>query len=471
MSLPEYPETRREQYLSVIAGQNTTDILPEKPLTREEQYLDYIAVNGGGGGGTSDYTDLSNKPQINSVELTGNKTGAAFGLAAAEDVTGIQEVIPDTATSSNKLATAADISNEEIAATATGSSISITDGADADLLKISAKGKSEVVSGEMVSVGASGITITATDGTNSTTATITTAKPYRAPSDDYYDSIDGENVITACGEIDLGDLTWTKNANNEFVTRLIGRYTSSGNSKLLLCTKYASGHSSIRANKSIWFEYYNTPEDILVKDSDYADATGADFKTAVTGEKLVYKLQTDVTTPLSDSEKAALAALKTYENTTTISATDSPVLLVEYIKNTANGNVINTIIDMIDDKQDELTFDSTPTASSDNPVTSGGVYTALSGKAETTNITVSVPAASWTGASAPYTQTVNVTGITATDTPILDVVVSSTVSTGLAEISAFGCISTAETGAGTITFSCYESKPTTDMTIAVKVVR
>ena len=31
-------------------------------------------------------------------------------------------------------------------------------------------------------------------------------------------------------------------------------------------------------------------------------------------------------------------------------------------------------------KQDELTFDSAPTASSDNPVTSGGVYTALSGK-------------------------------------------------------------------------------------------
>lgn len=34
----------------------------------------------GGGGGTSDYTDLSNKPQINSVELSGDKSAADLGL-------------------------------------------------------------------------------------------------------------------------------------------------------------------------------------------------------------------------------------------------------------------------------------------------------------------------------------------------------------------------------------------------------
>lgn len=34
----------------------------------------------GGGGGTSDYTQLSNKPQINNTSLTGNKTGSELGL-------------------------------------------------------------------------------------------------------------------------------------------------------------------------------------------------------------------------------------------------------------------------------------------------------------------------------------------------------------------------------------------------------
>ena len=41
---------------------------------------------GGGGGGTSDYLDLENKPSINNVELTGNKTAAELGLAAASDI-------------------------------------------------------------------------------------------------------------------------------------------------------------------------------------------------------------------------------------------------------------------------------------------------------------------------------------------------------------------------------------------------
>lgn len=37
---------------------------------------------GGGGGGTTDYTALSNKPQINSITLTGNKSFSDLGLAS-----------------------------------------------------------------------------------------------------------------------------------------------------------------------------------------------------------------------------------------------------------------------------------------------------------------------------------------------------------------------------------------------------
>ena len=48
MALPDKPITRKEKYLSNIAGQGTT--LPEKPLTREEQYLDIIAKEGGPSG-------------------------------------------------------------------------------------------------------------------------------------------------------------------------------------------------------------------------------------------------------------------------------------------------------------------------------------------------------------------------------------------------------------------------------------
>ncbi len=47
-------------------------------------------VQSGGGGGTDDYTDLSNKPQINSITLTGNKSLSDIGAATATDITAQQ---------------------------------------------------------------------------------------------------------------------------------------------------------------------------------------------------------------------------------------------------------------------------------------------------------------------------------------------------------------------------------------------
>lgn len=39
--------------------------------------------SGGGGGGSSDYNNLLNKPQINGVELSGNKTTSDLGISGA----------------------------------------------------------------------------------------------------------------------------------------------------------------------------------------------------------------------------------------------------------------------------------------------------------------------------------------------------------------------------------------------------
>lgn len=41
-----------------------------------------------GGGGASDYTELSNKPKINNVELSGNKSASDLGLLTASDING-----------------------------------------------------------------------------------------------------------------------------------------------------------------------------------------------------------------------------------------------------------------------------------------------------------------------------------------------------------------------------------------------
>ena len=61
--------------LTIEAGTNIT-------LDQEGSTLT-INSTGGGSGGTSDYTDLTNKPKINNVELTGNKTSSDLGLQPA----------------------------------------------------------------------------------------------------------------------------------------------------------------------------------------------------------------------------------------------------------------------------------------------------------------------------------------------------------------------------------------------------
>ena len=43
----------------------------------------FTVTNGSGGSGTDDYTDLTNKPTINNVELSGNKTSSDLGLQPA----------------------------------------------------------------------------------------------------------------------------------------------------------------------------------------------------------------------------------------------------------------------------------------------------------------------------------------------------------------------------------------------------
>ena len=76
----------------------------------------------------------------------------------------------------------------------------------------------------------------------------------------------------------------------------------------------------------------------------------------------------------------------------------------------------------------------------------------------------------WVGDTAPYTQDVEISGITAELSPIIDLVVSSDTATGIKEISQWSYITKANTNTDIITFSCYEIKPTIDLNFKVKVV-
>ena len=84
-------------------------------------------------------------------------------------------------------------------------------------------------------------------------------------------------------------------------------------------------------------------------------------------------------------------------------------------------------------------------------------------------VTVNLPASGWSG-SAPYTQTVSVSGMTADCVPGIPTVVlgsSVDVSTLLAATEALGCIKMVTSAAGTLTFTAPEDKPGVSLTLRV----
>lgn len=60
--------------------------MAEDRMLNDEILLGLIKANAGGGGGTTNYNSLSNKPQIAGTELQGNKSLADLGIASADDV-------------------------------------------------------------------------------------------------------------------------------------------------------------------------------------------------------------------------------------------------------------------------------------------------------------------------------------------------------------------------------------------------
>lgn len=115
---------------------------------------------------------------------------------------------------------------------------------------------------------------------------------------------------------------------------------------------------------------------------------------------------------------------------------------------------------------DVMTVDASPTSSSNNPVKSGGVYTALGGKQDAIAAGSVTLYASWSG-SGPYTQTVTVTGATVTANSRVSfeptaAQLASLISDGVTAL-------TIENNAGTLTVYALGAAPSAAMTLACTV--
>lgn len=86
------------------------------------------------------------------------------------------------------------------------------------------------------------------------------------------------------------------------------------------------------------------------------------------------------------------------------------------------------------------------------------------------SVQISVPASGWS-ASAPYTQSVSVSGLLATDNPHVFPVYSDTLATAVNQAERWAMVSTATTSSGSLTLKCFEDKPTVDLILMVEVNR
>lgn len=84
--------------------------------------------------------------------------------------------------------------------------------------------------------------------------------------------------------------------------------------------------------------------------------------------------------------------------------------------------------------------------------------------------TATLPSTGWTGDAAPYAQEVTVTGITAADTPLVDIVQTGTEAMDEPMREAWGVVTRIVTGAGKITAYASE-KPAVNIPIQLKVVK
>lgn len=86
-------------------------------------------------------------------------------------------------------------------------------------------------------------------------------------------------------------------------------------------------------------------------------------------------------------------------------------------------------------------------------------------------VAISLPVSGWSSA-APYTQAVSVAGVTAADAPVIGIRIAegTTAANVKLQNKAWGCVDRAVTGAGTVTFYCYNKKPAADFSVNIKGV-
>lgn len=149
-------------------------------------------------------------------------------------------------------------------------------------------------------------------------------------------------------------------------------------------------------------------------------------------------------------------------------------LRTDYVNAELNTEVnANTKYEMTENQDGSVSFTDVSVYSVTGDTFGAGDLNATNteiNKLETQN-TLSLAPGSWSS-SAPYTQTVNLARITSNDKPIISMGTPSTISSAnyKAMKKAYGYIDRVVSNNGSLTFYCYNKKPTVQIRVLVKGV-
>ena len=117
-------------------------------------------------------------------------------------------------------------------------------------------------------------------------------------------------------------------------------------------------------------------------------------------------------------------------------------------------------------KSDSFTESSSETYTSTKALVDG-----LATKAEIKKYTATISTTWTSNPNGEYTQEITLDGISETDTPTIDLVLSDDVSIAKSQIESWSCVSRITTSTGKLTVYCYDVSPTTEIPIQIICVR
>lgn len=369
MPYSEFPETGREETLYIDTDGNTL------------YYYDgaYIALSGGGGGGTGDYNELSNKPQINGNVLTGNKTASNLGLQ--ETISDLSEIRSGAASGSTAvqpatlataLATKQDVISD-LASIRTGASKGDTAVQPADM-ETALSGKQDTISDLQTIRSGAALGATAVQPADMETAL--------ADKQDVIDDLDAIRSGATAGNTALQpediDTLPTDGSSNP---------VSSGGT-------YNFVNSSIATNTAYFIGTFASVAELeaytgTVTNNDYSFVTSTDSAGNTLYNRYKYNSATQEWSFEYAVNNTAFTAAQWAAIQSGLTASDK------------------TKLDGIEQGANKTVIDASPTSGSSNAVSSGGVHTALSGKQDTISDLSDIRSGASAGATAVQPSALN----------------------------------------------------------------